>query len=234
MNIKRTASLFTTIILLTSFFLRGGSVYASEPSFSIYPSGGTVVNKDNGFIVDVLIDTAGEKITSGRFTLLFDPSMLQLKKAERNNTLFAQYPNDESTIDNENGVVMLTGFTQSGSSTLYATGEKPDVFARLTFSVLKKGDAVLDWQYGGDTASFETAMYKEGSPPQNILLTKPSSATFAIGDDILDPSIINTGISMDKYVLATGLVLLLFGGFMVFTRPSGFRNRKGTVIVYDD
>jgi hypothetical protein len=189
------------------------------------------MNKEEGFVVDILIDTAGEEILSAKFTVLFDPEVLQLKKAERNNSLFLLFPQDESTIDNTNGVVLLTGFTQSGTGALYASGDKPDVLARLTFDVLQEGETVLDWEYDGESAIFETGMYKDGSPPQNILVTKPNPATFEIGDVIYEPPV--TGLSLNRYVLVTGVVLVLFGAFMVFTRPGGFK-KSGTVVMYDE
>lgn len=223
--------LFVSLIILSHSFLK--EVRAAQPSFSFFPKGGTVLNKEEGFVVDILIDTAGQEIVSAKFTILFDPEVLQLKKAERNNSLFTQFPEDESTIDNGNGVVMLSGFTQSGAGSLYATGEKPDVLARLTFEVLQEGQTVLDWEYGED-ATFNTVMYKDGSPPQNILVDKPDSATFNIGDVIIDPSVPATGLSIDKYILVTGIVLILFGAFMVFTRPGGFRRKTGTVVIYDE
>lgn len=207
---------------------------AASPSYSLYPNGGTVLVKDNGFTVDVMIDTDGEEITEAKFVLLFDPAVLQLTKTEKNNSLFEEWPEDESTVDNENGVVMLTGFTQSGSGTLYKTGDKADVLARLSFKVLKEAQTTLDWEYGTNNGVFETVMMQEGSPSHNILTTRPSPAIFTIGDDILNPSDVNTGIGIDRYLFFTGLVLLLFGGFMIFTRPNVTRKRKGTVVVYDD
>ncbi len=224
-------SLFVFSIVLSGFFLK--EVKAADPSFSFFPKGGTVMNKEEGFVVDILIDTGGQEIVSAKFAITFDPQVLQLRKAERNNSLFSQFPEDESTIDNSNGVVMLSGFTQSGAGMLYATGEKPDVLARLTFEVLQEGETVLDWEYGGD-ASFNTVMYRDGSPPQNILVEKPDSGTFTIGDVIIDPSVPSTGLSIDKYILVTGIVLTLFGAFMVFTRPGGFRRKTGTVVIYDE
>jgi hypothetical protein len=220
-------------ILITIFVLLPAQVvHASNPSFKFYPEGGVVSNKDDGFIVDVLIDTDGEKLTSAKFTITFDPSILKIKKAERNNSLFDQWPNDESTLDNKNGVVMLTGFTQSGSSDLYITEGDADVMARLTFDVLKEGEVTFDWKFTGSDENFTTVMLKEGSPPQNILNTKPKAVTFQIGDIVLDPSNVNTGFSIDKYVLATGLVLILFGGLMVFSNPNRRTKKgKGTIIL---
>jgi hypothetical protein len=207
-------------------------VNAAEPTFSFFPNGGTVANREQGFIVDVLIDTAGEEIVSAKFTILFDPKVLQVKKAERNNTLFSQFPEDESSIDNTNGVVMLSGFTQSGSGNLYSTGEKPDVLARITFEVLQEGETTLDWEYDREDVVFDTAMYADGSPPLNILPSKPDGAIFSISDEVVE--IPETGFSTDKYILVTGTVLVLFGAFMIFTRPHGFRRKTGTVVIHDE
>lgn len=234
-----TKKIFTIlpIILFLFLFFNKSIVKASEPKFFFYPPGGTVINKNQGFVVDILIDTGGQEVTSAKFVVTFDPRVLQLTKAERNNSLFDKFPEDESSLDNENGVIMLTGFTQSGSRALYVTTEKPDVFARLTFSVLQEGETTLDWVYGESNTTFSTLMYKEGSPPQNILIgsaSKPEPATFRIGNVILDPSTVDTAVPIDKYILVTGLVLVLFGGFMVFTKPGGIRKRRGTVVVYDE
>lgn len=226
--------IFSFLLAIVLILFSSTISHAVSPSFSLYPNGGTVLVKDNGFTVDVMIDTDGEEITEAKFVLLFDPSVLQLTKTERNNSLFVEWPEDESTVDNENGVVMLSGFTQVGAGTLYTTGSEADVFARLSFKVLKEGQTTLDWEYGTSNGVFETVMMKDGSPSQNILTTKPSSSTFVIGDDVLDPSDVNTGIGIDRYVFFTGLVLLLFGGFMIFTRPGIARKRKGTVVVYDN
>ena len=213
-----------------------GKIYAQEqpePTFKLYPPGGKVLNKDQGFVVDVLIDTAGQEIVSANFSLLFDPKVLQVRKAERNNSLFSQFPEDQSSIDNKNGVIYLTGFTQSGTGTLYKTQGDPDILARITFQVLEVGETTLDWEYG-DNANFGTGIYGDGSPPQNILRSKPDPATFTIGEEVLSPSNLNTGFSVDKYIIATGVVLLLFGGFMVFSRPRNFRKKSGTVVIYDE
>ncbi|MGI5897929.1 MAG: cohesin domain-containing protein [Candidatus Dojkabacteria bacterium] len=229
---------FTKIVvmLLLLLLMPFSKVSAASPSFSFYPNGGTVVNASQGFIVDIMIDTGGEKIVSAKFTVLFDPREIQLTKVEKNNTLFAQWPEDESTVDNDNGVVMLQGFSQSGSGNEYVTTGGADVFARLHFKALKQADTVLDWEYETNNGVFETVMILDGSPAnKNILTSKPSSAVFKIGEGgvQLDPSNVNTGIPLDKYILFTGVALILFGGFMVFTKPRSFNRRKGTVVIYD-
>ena len=53
---------YLKIITLVFFF--SGMIFvsptlAAEPSFSIYPAGGIVTNKNEGFTVDVMIDSAG-------------------------------------------------------------------------------------------------------------------------------------------------------------------------------
>jgi len=207
------------------------NIFASEPTFSFYPDGGNVVNKEEGFLVDILIDSGGKELTSARFVVTFDPAHLKLKKAERNNTLFEQWPNDESTIDNKKGVVMLTGFTQSGSGTLYKTDSKPDVMARLAFEIIKPGSTKLDWEFDNGDNLFQSVMLIDGSPPTNILKVKPDSATFTIGEKIYTP--INTAIHFDKAILVGGVILIIFGGLMVFAKPRNFTKGKGTIIVYE-
>ena len=219
--------------LFSSSFGKVNAQEQPEPTFKLYPPGGKVLNKDQGFVVDVLINTAEQEIVSANFSLLFDPKILQVKKAERNNSLFSQFPDDQTSIDNKNGVVYLTGFTQSGTGTLYKTQGDPDVFARITFQVLEVGETTLDWEYG-DNADFGTGIYVDGSPPQDILRSKPLPATFTIGDEVLSPSNLNTGFSVDEYIIATGAVLLLFGGFMVFSKPRNFKKKSGTVVIYDE
>jgi hypothetical protein len=197
--------------------------------FSIYPAGGTVVNKDNGFTVDVMIDSGGKALVSARFVLLFDPTYLQLTSTQKNNTLFAQWPSAESTIDNTNGVVMLTGFSQSGTDALYTTGSSADIMARLTFKVVKTGKTTLDWAYSGADEDFKSVLLTDGSPPQNVLASKPSAVTFTISN-----TIVNTGIPWDRYVLIGGVVLILFGGLITFSKPRRFNKRRGTIVIYDE
>ena len=219
------------IILLPLMFLPVKSIFASEPNFSFYPDGGDVINKNEGFLVDVLIDSGGKELTSARFVVTFDPAYLKLEKAERNNALFEQWPNDESTIDNEEGVVMLTGFTQSGNGTLYKTGTKPDVMARLEFKIVKAGSTTLGWEFDNGDNLFQSVMLIDGSPPTNILKVKPDSAIFKIGAKQYTP--INTAIPLDKAILVGGVILIVFGGLMVFAKPRNFTKGKGTIIVYE-
>lgn len=230
---------FSTIVaLLIGSFMFSSQAFASNPSFSLYPESGMVVDATKGFSVDIRINTDGEKSSSARFTLLFDPEFLKLTKAERNSSLFEQWPEDETTIDNDNGVVMLTGFTQSVTEDdTYITNGKFDIIARLTFKVLQEGITTLDWEYDTNNGIFDTYIMRDGSPPINMLMSRPVSGTYKIGSGgtQLDPSTVDTAIEFDwRYVVVTGLVMLLFGGFMIFTRPDMYRRRKGTVVIIGD
>ena len=74
---------------------------------------------------------------------------------------------------------MLTGFTQSGSSELYNSNGDADVMARLEFEVnLKVKEVLLSFEYSGEDELFSTVLVKDGSPPQNVLLSKPTSANY--------------------------------------------------------
>lgn len=225
--VKKYIKTILSIFILLGFLFVAPSK-AAEPAFSLYPAGGVVTNKNSGFTVDVMIDSAGEELVSARFVITYDPEYLRVKKAEKNNTLFAQWPDDETSIDNTNGVVMLTGFSQSGTDTLYTTDGDPDVMARLSFEVLKLGETTLDWEFSGSDESFKSVMLTDGSPPQNVLKTKPVAKTFTIGKEIVD-----TAIAWNKYVLIGGMVFILFGGLMMFSKPRRL-DKRGTIVIYEE
>lgn len=239
MKVKNILTIF--LLVVTAFLFSTRKLFASNPSFSLYPASGMVVDTTKGFSVDVRINTDGEKSNSARFTLLFDPRYLQLTKVERNSSLFRKWPEDETSVDNENGVVMLTGFTQSGEeSDTYVTNGEYDIIARLTFKVMREGATTIDWEYDTNNGVFDTYIMRDGSPPTNMLTSKPKSGTYQIGvsgedGKPLDPSTVTTAVEFDwRYVVVTGIVMLLFGAFMIFTRPEVYRRRKGTIVVIGD
>ena len=224
--------LIVLILLITSPVL----VSASSGKFTLYPSGGKAYDSGEGFTVDILIDSGGESLVEARSVITFDPELVEVTEAKRNNSLFLTWPADESTIDNENGVVMLTGFTQSGTGDPYITEGDPDVFARLIFKVLKEGDLTLDWEYSGTNESFKSIMMKDGSPTQNILVSKPDSATYTLvlgssgsssGTDT--PS---TGLEFKVSEVIVGSVLVFLGMYLMIAKPA-LTKRTGTVVVYE-
>lgn len=226
----KTKYILTTFFALLFFLLCPLSIYASSPSLSFHPSSGIVKNVDDGFTVDVLIDSDGEEVVKAMFTFNFDPRVLQLRKASRNNSLFSQWPDDESSLDNENGVVMLTGFTQSGSSTLYTTEGDADLLARLEFDVVsndKNQQIELSWEYNGSDELFQTVLLADGSPPQNVLLSRPVDANYRIGQ------VPQTAIDSRHTPFIIGGVLILLAGLVITSRPDALRKRYGTVVMYE-
>jgi hypothetical protein len=223
-----------TVPILTLFlisFLGANKVWAEEPSLSFYPKSGVIKNVDEGFTVDVLIDSAGENLTKARMVFNFDPRQIQMVKASRNNSLFEQWPEDESTLDNENGVVMLTGFTQSGSGELYQTQGEPDVFARIQFEIVTddtETEIPLEWEFTGSDELFQTVLLSEGSPPQNILKTRPETAVFTIGE------LTQTAINPTHLAFVIGGILILIAGVLITSKPELTRKKYGTVVVYDE
>ena len=221
---------FTIFFFLLIIYSPLKSVFAASPSFSFYPQSGVVKKVDDGFTVDVLIDSGNNSLVKAMFTFNFDPRVLQIRKASKNNSLFSQWPEDESSLDNENGVVMLTGFTQSGSSTLYRTVGEPDLFARIEFDVISsQKDQVIDlsWEYSGSDQLFQTVLVADGSPPQNVLMDRPVDARFRIG------SVPQTAIESRHIPFIVGGFLILLAGLVITSRPDALRKKYGTVVMYE-
>ena len=174
---KVLRSFFTGAVLLLFLSV---PVFAA-PTFQINPDEGFMSERQE-FVLDILIDSDGEEIIKAKSVITFDPTRVSIIKAERNNSLFSTFPADEQSTDNTNGVLMLTGFTQSGTDTLYQTADSADVFARVTFRALVDGPVTFDWEYSGDDEPFKSVIVTDGSPPQNQLAAKPGSANFTIED----------------------------------------------------
>lgn len=232
MYLKKFAKIFTILsITLMEFVVLPSGVFAGE--LSINPSSKTVANGDE-FVVEVLIDSQGDDLIEATATIVFDPTVLQLVKAERNASLFATFPVGEQTTDNDNGVVMITGFTQSGTSALYNTLGDPDILAQYTFKAIDKGTTKLEWVYSGTNEAFQSVLMKDASPTQNVLLSQPSSATITINDgNTTTPStgiFDNSGLSIAASLLVAG-VLLTIGTYMVYQGKPHLINSKGNTIV---
>lgn len=218
-------------VFLIFFLFSIDKTYAASPSLYFYPSSGIISNVKDGFTLDVLINSGGYDITQARFTITFDPKVIQVTKASRNNTLFDEFPDDESSIDNTNGVIMLTGFTQSGGSFDLYNNDKADVLARLEFDIVssKKEDIILDWEYSGEDDMYKTFLMKNGSPPQNVLSSKPERAKFTYSGS----SVPSTAIEPTYIGIFFGIVLIAVGVFITNTKAPIFRKKKGTVVLYE-
>lgn len=226
------------ILFVMSFFLRP-SMASVVPSLSITPSSGYVAKGDE-FTIDIVIDSGGEEIMKAKSVITFDPTKARIIKAQRNNALFAQFPQNEQTTDNTNGVIMLTGFTQSGSSNLYKTTTTPDVFGRITFQALNDGNLKFDWEFSGEDAPFKSVMMKDGSPPQNILVSRPRAISFTIqdiGTSVQQPKTAlfdNTGVFSGLIGIAGGISLFAGSSVMANLNSRLKMKKHRTIVEYDE
>jgi len=231
MQIKKL--LFVKIFIILILTISPTLISASGGEFTLYPSGTKAYDRGEGFTVDILIDSNGESLIKARSVITFDPELVKVTEAKRNNSLFLTWPVDESTIDNKNGVIMLTGFTQSGTGQPYLTEGDNDVFARLSFEILEEGELTLDWEYSGIDESFNSVMMTDGSPPLNILTTKPDSATYTllIGDAVVDTAP-DTGAEFEFSEMLVGFCLVVLGMYLMIAKPAPTK-RSGTVVIYE-
>jgi hypothetical protein len=225
----------------TLALLHSNSAFASGAGFTVNPSSGYVkVGQD--FTVDLLIDSNGDNVTLARAVLTMDPTMVEIIKAEKNAAIFCNWPDDEQTIDNINGVIMVTAFCQSGAGTLYKTDGEPDVFARLTFRPLKPGSIDFEWEWTGEDQAFKSVIMQDGSPPQNLLTPKPRNFKFISTkvNDGNDNGTPNTGNFSKESLVVGGIVLLssclIFVGSYIILVASKKRINKNykTLVIYDD
>lgn len=234
-NMQIKKSFFVKIFVILFLTISPQVVGASSGKFTLYPSGGNAYDNGDGFTVDILIDSGGESLVEARSVITFDPELVEVTEAKRNNSLFLTWPSDESTIDNENGVVMLTGFTQSGTGEPYLTEGEPDVFARLSFNILKEGELILDWEFSGGDETFTSVMMTDGSPPQNILETKPASGTYTLilGNGTTEPTTSpSTGLDFEFSEIVIGFCLVVIGAYLMIAKPAPTKKR-GTVVIYE-
>lgn len=221
------------IVLLTFTILSICTVkaYAKDASFSFYPSSGVVKDIDEGFTVDILIDSGDYDISKARAVVSFNPKVIQLKKAYRNDSLFEKWDDTESSTDNRNGIVMLTGVTANVEAMpFYFTQGEPDIFARLEFDIVTTKSTtpiILEFEYSGTDEELNSVILKSGTPEINVLTTAPLSAQFTMdGDDIPD-----TALDMNVVGIVGGIILILIGAFVSGSNPDIFRKRRGTIVL---
>ncbi len=218
-----------TLLLITSAI----KVSALSPSFSFYPSSGVVQDAQEGFTVDVLIDSGGYELSQARAMIKFNPKVIKLVKASKNSSLFDQWPLEESSTDNINGVVILTGMTQEdneGGVPFYKTDTSPDVFFRLEFDVVttQKEDIILSFEYSGQDQDFMSVLI-DSDTQNNVLAVKPQSATFSLNSQ----DIPETGLNPSAIGAIVGIILILVGGYIRSTGSTYFRKRTGTIVLSD-
>jgi len=232
-NIIKVISFFIVIYFQFTF-----SVFAGE--LKINPTLGRVV-KGETFLIDVLIDSEGNSLTEVTAVIVFDPTLIQIREVTRNEGLFTTFPDNEQTTDNENGVIMITGFTQSGSGTLYKTSGNSDVLMRISFEAIESGTVDFDWEFSGSNEPFKSVLMKDGSPPQNVLSNKPSSVTFTILEDAGGNTTPTTGLmdgtnlSFAFGIFVAGIALTL--GIVVLNKGRGYgliSSGGKTIVVIDE
>lgn len=224
---KIVGYLLCVLILFTSTI----KVSASSPSFSFYPSSGVVENSQEGFTVDVLIDSGGYELEMARARIQFDPKVVKLVRASKNSSLFQQWPLEQSSTDNTNGVVILTGITDKENEEdipFYKTETSPDVFCRLEFDVIapEEESVVLSFEYTGQDQDFMSVIV-DGNTQSNVLTIKPQSATFSLNSQ----NIPETGISPSAMGAIVGIILILVGGFIRSSGSTYYRKRSGTIVL---
>lgn len=168
---------FLIILILINIFISKDIVLAVEPQLYMTPDTG-FVKVGEEFIVDIMINSPDNELNLVRVSLNFDPNMVKVVKAERNEAIFCNWVDDQQKIDNSSGVIILTGFCQSGEDNLYQTNGGADVLARIAFEPINDGNITISWEYDGTESELMTVMTEDGSPPQNVLLTKPDNALF--------------------------------------------------------
>jgi len=228
MGAKKIGGVLLTLLILS---ISAIGVYAADASFSFYPSNGVIKDVNEGFTVDILIDSGGYEVSKARVVIKFNPKIVKLSDAYRNDSLFEEWVDAETSTDNVNGIVMLTGSTsESGSKPFYITEGDSDVFTRLEFDIVTSDTSkpiVLDFQYSGEDENLMSVILKSGTPSINVLTSKPLSATFSMdGEDIPD-----TAIDMNTLGIVMGILLILIGGFVRSTRLDFSSRRRGTVVL---
>lgn len=157
---------------------------AVTPAFAavdvrLYPSSGyAVLTKD--FAVDIMLNTDGNNTTTARAVIRFDPNKLQVTKAEHGD-LYCQYPEDEYAVDNENGWIKITGFCLDP---YYNSESSSGIFARFTFRPSVEGAVNLNFEFDGTDGEWKSYVKDTGSPPENILESRPQGGTYSVVSSI--------------------------------------------------
>lgn len=214
-------------ILIFAFFFTGfisfsaNKIYAETGEFTLSKEIKDVRVGDQ-FYVDLNIDSDGESLILARSALTFDQNKAKLVKVERNEDMFCDWDEDRQSADNENGVIVVEGYCQSGTSQLYRTVGEPEIYARFTFEAIEDGDFGLNWEWSGENEDFKSVVMAEGSPPQNILENKPSGISYTIvGKDDKIPDRTKTprtGV-FDFLNVGLGALFIAFSvlSFLIFT-----------------
>jgi hypothetical protein len=238
MNLKHKLYPFLIAFLLI-FLVQGNRVVASTPELTLYPESGWIEYGED-FVLDVLVDTKEQEVVLVRAVLTFDTKLVKVKSAVRNEEIFCDWPEAEQLIDNDEGIVMATGFCQSGVDDLYATSGEPDTFVRITFETIAEGTLAIDWEYSGRDEPMKTVIMNDGSPPQNLLTTNPASRdnTYTISPRE-EPRTPDAGLPIFENISSTFLFggsvfVLAFVANVLLDPKRRYFNKSRTVVIYND
>ena len=189
---------------------------ATDPLLYFSPDSG-FVGVDEEFYVDILLSTGGKDSISSRAVVLFDPVYLKVTKINSAET-YCDYiddtPNDYG-VSNETGYVVVTGYC----STLYANETEPKKFARVYFKAMKEGSAQLEFRFNGRDEPGYSVIYDTNSPPVNIMLQTPTTASIRIVENANSYVVDNpaTSVNYINNVMPVTIIMLVFGmGFVVY------------------
>lgn len=235
MKLRSLLKKLAICIPFLSFFFFATPVLAVSPTFTLYPDGGyAILNRE--FSVDILLNTAGRDTTNARAVLSFDPDRLEVTKVAFGG-LYCQYPEDEYSADNTNGEVILTGFCLDP---YYNSDSTSGLFGRVTFRPLLEGTATINFEYsttGGDDVS---AIKDTGSPPINILASRPDGVSYSVvtqvpggsqaqlpGAGIFDNKALVLGFSL----IIVSIVVVTGGGILNHIRRVNDNRNRRTIVL---
>lgn len=243
LNYKRLIIfVFSALLLLSAFSHKANA--QEEAEFRLHPSSGWIKHGEP-FNIDVLIDTKGQEVSLARVVLNFNPDLIQITQAQRNEDIFCDWPGEGQLIDNETGMVMATGFC---NDPFYSTGEEEDVFVRLTLETLQEDELTINWEYSGRDEPRKSVIMIDGSPPQNILFSSSDEAAPVSGEYIIsetDPGVDTDATTPDTglfsefgfrttLILGSGVCFFALGAYILLDPKRKYFNNSRTVVVYEE
>jgi hypothetical protein len=241
MNVFR--ALCCGVLGATAFFVLGCffPLRADAASMTLYPDRGYAL-LTKPFAVDIMLDTGSEDVMEARAVFRFDPTRVQVTKAEYAD-LFCQYPEDQYAVDNTAGWIKLTGYC---NDPYYNSDGTPGLFGRFTFEPIMEGTVEFEFIDSYDDEDWISHLLDTSSPPQEITGVQYTGGTYAVvssvgpvdggNGDGTRTKLPGVGIFDDKRVLLGavllgGSVLVVVGERMIRARRKSGNDQGGTVVV---
>lgn len=205
---------------------------------TLYPDRGYAL-LEKPFAVDVMLDSGGEDLIEARAVFQFDPTRVQVTKAEYGE-LFCQYPEEEYAVDNTAGWIKLTGYC---NDPYYNSNGTPGLFGRFTFEPQMEGEVEFAFVESYADESWVSHALDTSSPPQEVTGIIFDGGTYTVVSSITpvddgtnhQTKLPGVGIFDDRRVLF-GVVLvgggiLIAGGDRLVRRIRGTREQKGRTVI---